>query len=123
LLVGNGEQESDLKHQCSLLDNKIKERIIFLDFVNQNEMPFIYHASDVFVLPSFSETWGLSVNEAMAAGKAVIVSDNCGCSPDLVIDEKNGYVFINNNVDSLTSSLKKIIYKKDLDHLWGLKLD
>jgi glycosyltransferase involved in cell wall biosynthesis len=46
--------------------------------------------SDVLVLPSYSEPWGLVVNEAMACGMPVIVSEKCGCAPDLVQNGKNG---------------------------------
>jgi glycosyltransferase involved in cell wall biosynthesis len=56
-------------------------------------MPVVYRLADVFVLPSKGpgETWGLSVNEAMACAKPVIVSDKCGCAADLV--HENGFVF------------------------------
>ena len=70
-------------------------RITFLGFINQKEMPVIYHASNVLVLPSAgpNETWGLCINEAMAAGKAVIASDACGATYDLVHEQQNGFVF------------------------------
>ena len=107
LLVGNGPIEKNLKTQASLLDSKTNEKIFFHDFVNQNEIPMFYDSCDVFVLPSISETWGLSVNEAMAAGKAVIVSDTCGCYFDLVKEGINGYVFRSNNLDSLVAAMNK----------------
>jgi glycosyltransferase involved in cell wall biosynthesis len=53
-------------------------------FVNQSELPAYYHAADILVLPSDTETWGLVVNEAMAAGALPVVSDMVGCAPDLV---------------------------------------
>lgn len=53
-------------------------------FVNQSELPAYYHAADILVLPSETETWGLVVNEAMAAGAVPVVSDMVGCAPDLV---------------------------------------
>ena len=70
-----------------------------MDFQNQSEMPKVYHSCDVLVLPSQGpgETWGLAVNEAMASGKAVLVSDKCGCYPDLVQDNINGFVFKSND--------------------------
>ena len=53
-------------------------------FVNQSELPNYYHAAHILVLPSQMETWGLVVNEAMAAGTLPVVSDRVGCGPDLV---------------------------------------
>jgi glycosyltransferase involved in cell wall biosynthesis len=74
-------------------------------------MPDVYSSSDVFILPSQGpgETWGLSVNEAMASGLAVIVSDQCGCAADLVVDGENGFVFESKHEISLMKSMEKII--------------
>ena len=49
---------------------------------------------DIFILPSVGpgETWGLAINEAMASGRPVIVSDKVGCATDLVEENKNGIV-------------------------------
>jgi glycosyltransferase involved in cell wall biosynthesis len=54
-------------------------------------MPAIYDLADIFVLASHREPWGLAVNEAMNAGCAVVVSDECGCAADLV-DRDCGHV-------------------------------
>lgn len=51
-----------------------------------------YAAADVFVLPSYKEPWGLVVNEAMASGLPVIVTDAVGSSDDLVEKGKNGLI-------------------------------
>ncbi|QNA45013.1 glycosyltransferase family 4 protein [Lacibacter sediminis] len=100
LLVGNGVLEKDAK-QLAANDN----RILFLDFQNQQQMPIVYRLGDVFVLPSKGpgETWGLSVNEAMACGRAVIVSDKCGCAADVVCG--NGIVFEAENKQDLQRAL------------------
>jgi glycosyltransferase involved in cell wall biosynthesis len=90
ILVGNGPLENELKEKAAG-----DKRIIFIDFQNQQTMPVVYHLADVFILPSNGpgETWGLAVNEAMACGKPVIVSDKAGCAEDLVKPAVNGYVF------------------------------
>ena len=56
-------------------------------------MPGWLAQSDVLVLPSKSEPWGLVVNEAMVCGMPVVVSDTCGCVGDLVRDGANGFTF------------------------------
>ncbi len=90
VLTGNGELETELKNHAG-----DKKNIHFMGFQNQQRMPAIYQLADVFVLPSKGpgETWGLSVNEAMASGKPVLVSDKCGCAFDLVEEGKTGYTF------------------------------
>lgn len=90
LFVGNGPLEENLKNTA--LGNK---NIHFLPFQNQSMMPVVYRLGSFYCLPSSGpgETWGLAVNEAMASGKAVLVSKKCGCSTDLVENGTNGYIF------------------------------
>lgn len=65
-----------------------------LPFQNQSRMPVAYRLGDVFVLPSaYAETWGLAVNEALACGRPVLVSDRVGCAEDVVEPGWNGLVF------------------------------
>ncbi len=104
LITGNGVSETELKLLCEHNNN-----ICFMGFQNQLAMPALYACSNVFVLPSKSETWGLAVNEAMAAGKAVVLSDTCGAAFDLVEDGANGFVFENNNLASLKKCLQYFI--------------
>ncbi|RZK36073.1 MAG: glycosyltransferase [Pedobacter sp.] len=123
LFVGNGELDENLKRAVKSLtnpppapskggqDSSMKERIHFLDFKNQSEMPMIYQACDLFCLPSKGpgETWGLAVNEAMAAGKAVLISDRVGCGTDLVENGKNGYIFKAQDENDLLVKLKILV--------------
>jgi glycosyltransferase involved in cell wall biosynthesis len=61
-------------------------------FVNQTRIPEMLACGDIFVLASYHEPWGLAVNEAMATGLPVVVTDRVGCAVDLVEDGGNGYV-------------------------------
>ncbi|MCS7064322.1 MAG: glycosyltransferase family 4 protein [Methylacidiphilales bacterium] len=62
----------------------------FIGFLNQTEIPQAYVAADCLVLPSdYRETWGLVVNEAMASDCPAIISDQCGCAPDLAVIPPN----------------------------------
>jgi len=105
ILVGNGEEENKLKELAFGQKN-----IFFLPFQNQKSIPAVYQLGDVFCLPSIGseETWGLAVNEAMAAGRPVIVSDSVGCAADLVEEGVNGFVFKSGNKDSLVEKLRLI---------------
>jgi glycosyltransferase involved in cell wall biosynthesis len=64
--------------------------------------------ADAFVLPSECEPWGLAVNEAMACGTAVVVSDQVGSAPDLV-DASNGAVFNAGDVQGLANALRHVL--------------
>ncbi len=117
LLVGNGPLEKELKAKKTVL--KTASRIHFLDFQNQSQMPAIYQSCDLFCLPSNSETWGLAVNEAMACGKAVLVSDKVGCAVDLVFEGKNGAVFQARSVLNLSDKLRQLCQNKALLEEYG----
>src|SRR5471032_127446 len=88
--AGSGELEGELREFARASGVPA----IFHGFVNQSELPAVYAAADVIVLPSDGlETWGLAVNEAMACGLPAVVSDAVGCGPDLVEQGVTGAVF------------------------------
>ena len=109
IIAGNGELESELKKRAEGAKN-----ISFLGFQNQKHMPILYRVANVFVLPSSGpgETWGLAVNEAMACGRAVVVSTKCGCAIDIV--NQNGFVFEAGNKEQLAAILKKFVDNPEL---------
>lgn len=110
LFVGDGILRSEIEKMASTLELK---NVAFQGFLNQQEMPKAYSLGDVLCLLSDqpSETWGLVVNEAMACGCPVIVSEACGCVPDLVEDKGSGWVVKANNLDN-TSRLFIEAYEK-----------
>lgn len=112
LFVGNGTLEEKLKAK-SEKQKANNNRIYFMDFQNQTQMPSIYQASDLFCLPSKSDTWGLAVNEAMACGKAVLVSDQVGCAVDLVKPQVNGDIFKSEDLEDLKNKLLRLVANKN----------
>ena len=65
-----------------------------LGFRNQTDMPAAYAAADCLALPSTAvETWGLVANEALACARPILVSDQCGCAPDLASGGTAGRTF------------------------------
>jgi glycosyltransferase involved in cell wall biosynthesis len=67
-------------------------RVSYLGRLSGDDVLRAYLAADLLVLPSLFEPWGLVVNEAMACGLPVIVSDRVGCADDLVRPEETGLV-------------------------------
>lgn len=117
LLIGNGILESQFKGIAAR-----NPFVCFLPFQNQSTMPLIYRLGDVFCLPSKSETWGLAVNEAMACGRPVIVSNKVGCSIDLVKQGKTGFIFNYHDRKDLEECLFSID-KKNLELMGEAALD
>jgi glycosyltransferase involved in cell wall biosynthesis len=106
VFAGDGEERAHLERRARELK---LDSIRFIGFRNQSELPSLYDLCDVFVLPSDHEPWGLVVNEAMNAGKPVIVSDRVGAGPDLVEDGINGAVFSTRDTASLADRLRGLI--------------
>jgi len=115
LFAGNGELEIQLRKKAADHQN-----VHFIDFQNQSFMPVVYQACDLFCLPSKGpgETWGLSVNEAMACRKPILVADKCGCAIDLVKPD-NGIIFQSGNSDELVAALKKLVDDTELLYNYG----
>ena len=90
-IVGDGPERGYLTELVHKLD--LSDLVEFAGTIDYDEIRDAYKNASVLILPSHSEQWGLVVNEAMASGLAVLVSQNAGCSIDLVEFGVNGYSF------------------------------
>jgi len=111
LIVGTGEKQNDLKQYC--VENQL-DQVKFLGFQNQGSLPEIYAGSDIFVLPSVDEPWGLVVNEAMSANCAIITTRHVGSACDLVCEDYNGVILEHLTVENLKNALIKCLEPKNL---------
>ena len=106
VLSGDGELRIQLEKQIDKLG--LGKCVHLPGFLQQNELlPYFAHAS-CFIHASIQEEWGLVVNEAMAAGLPVLVSNRCGCFEDLVIEEVNGFGFDPEDQQMLTQLMLKM---------------
>jgi len=105
VLVGAGSEEPALRA-------KVAERgitgVSFAGLRQADELPQYYARAKCLILASTREPWGLVVNEAMACGLPVLVSDRCGCAQELVRPGVNGFLFDPLNLDSLTAVLRRV---------------
>ncbi|MGB3292114.1 MAG: glycosyltransferase family 4 protein [Phormidesmis sp.] len=107
VFVGDGSLRSPLEQRA--IEAGTADRVKFLGFANQSQMPAIYTSSDVFVLPSEYEPFGVVVNEAMLCGCPVIVSDRVGARYDLVREGETGFVYPVRDIKVLTNILQKVL--------------
>jgi len=105
-LVGAGKLKGDLEREAQALG--IKDCVNFLGSKNLEALVPLFYNSAAMVLPSHSEPWGLVVNESLSYGCPVVVSDLCGCVPELVVDGVTGYRFRSGNVDELAAAMVKV---------------
>ena len=96
----------------SKLKAKALEQIQFTGFKNQGELRKIYAHADCLILSSDSESWGLVVNEAFASGIPAIVSEACGCAPDL-IDEYTGLIYSTANIEALAAAMFQMLKREN----------
>jgi glycosyltransferase involved in cell wall biosynthesis len=106
VFAGDGEERAILERRARELK---WDSIRFIGFRNQSELPGLYDLCDVFALPSEHEPWGLVVNEAMNAGKPVVVSDRVGAGSDLIEDGVNGLVYPTRDVAALADCLRRLV--------------
>ena len=81
-------------------------------------MPW-YAVADVFVLPTHSDAWGLTVNEAMMFGVPVITTKQAGCSSELI--DGNGFVVESGDRSAMKRSLERILVDDELRYKMGLR--
>jgi glycosyltransferase involved in cell wall biosynthesis len=101
VLLGDGPLREILNSQLSTLN--LNENVHLPGFKSYDELPLYYGLAKAFVHASTAEQWGLVVNEAIASGLPVIVSNRCGCAPELV--NGNGFTFDPTNEHELTARL------------------
>jgi glycosyltransferase involved in cell wall biosynthesis len=105
VVAGSGPLEdllvAEAKRTCS-------SNVSFLGFVNQSQLPDVYALSDIFVMPSEREPWGLVLNEAMAARLPAVVSRDVGAVPDLIIEGETGFTFPMGDWDAMAALVRRL---------------
>lgn len=103
IIVGDGADREELE---KIVRVQNIPNVFFAGGVFWKDVPKYYALSDVFILPSLSEPWGLVVNEAMICGLPVIVSEKAG-SAELIKENENGFIFNPNDKSGLISIMLK----------------
>ena len=103
IIVGDGADREELE---KIVRVQNIPNVFFAGGVFWKDVPKYYALSDVFILPSLSEPWGLVVNEAMICGLPVIVSKKAG-SAELIKENENGFIFNPNDKSGLISIMLK----------------
>lgn len=106
-IVGSGPQQHEIAQYIA--DHELHGRVRLLGSKNSEDIVTHYQTAVALMLPSTSEPWGLVVNEALSYGCPVIVSQACGCVPELVIDHKTGFSFPSDDVDALAAHMMRVI--------------
>ena len=118
VIVGDGEQRKDLETFCE--KHNLQNNVKWTGRVQYDQINDYYKSADVFILPTWEDTWGVVVLEVMLFGKPVICSTGAGSS-ELVIDGENGYVFAPHQPDKLAELMSKFMDNPSLIQKMGIK--
>jgi len=105
LLLGSGENREELQQKIE----ELKIHVYFPGFIDENNLYKYYFISDILVLPSKNEPWGLVVNEALASEIPIVVSSDVGASLDLIVTGINGYIFEVGDIKDLSNKIKEAL--------------
>lgn len=114
VIVGDGELRKDLEARAAALP---PGRVTFTGVLDQEAVTAVYRSSDVLALASAYEPWGLVVNEAAAAGLAVVATDVVGAAPELVRPGVNGAVVRAGDADAFAAALREVTDPGAIDRL------
>ncbi|TIN26416.1 glycosyltransferase family 4 protein [Mesorhizobium sp.] len=106
VLLGDGQMRAELERLRAQLG--LGTSLLMPGFIQYGDLPLYYGSAGAFIHASTTEQWGLVVNEAMASGLPVIVSERCGCAADLVEDGCNGHTFDPRDTYALTRLMLQI---------------
>lgn len=111
IFTGDGASRAELERQAASISPGM---IRFAGFVQRDQLAAYYALAEMLILPTYSDPWGLVVNEAMACSLPVIVSDVAGCAADLVMDGWNGLRVRPGDVASIAAAMAKIAGNPEL---------
>ena len=115
MLVGGGELLDALK---GLVPTHLEHRVLFTSFINdQRTVAALYRLSDALILPSDYEPWALVINEAAAAGLAIVASSVVGAAAELVREGINGRTFAAGSLPALTEALREVTAPDAIDRM------
>jgi len=111
-LIGEGPLHADLTELMAQLELK---HVTIEGAVNYPLLPRYLQNADALILPSLSETWGLVVNEAMAAGLPILLSNKVNAAESLLNDGVNGYVFDPEKIEDISNALLKLVRSEEAE--------
>lgn len=118
LLVGDGPLRGEIE---SVIREKGIRHVTLPGYAPYSDLPKYYAVADVFVHPGVGESWGVSVNESMACGVPVVLSDRIGSRVDLVREGETGFVFKTKDPISLAGCLTTMASDRKLCRTMGKK--
>ena len=113
IVAGSGPEEESLR--------ALAPGVRFLGHVDRDALVDVYADADVLVLPSWSEPWGMALNEGAAAGLPLVASEAAGATTSLIVDGENGFRFPAGDVEALRGALTTLAADPELRARMGAR--
>jgi glycosyltransferase involved in cell wall biosynthesis len=111
VFVGDGPVRSELVQRAA----EIRRGVVkFCGWVHREQITEIYALAEALIFPTYTDTWGLVVNEAMACGLPIVASEVAGCVPDLVEDGWNGFIIAPRAIEGLVRTMNMLASRPEL---------
>jgi glycosyltransferase involved in cell wall biosynthesis len=111
VFAGDGISKTELAKQAKQIT---PGTVFFPGFAQREDLAGLYALAELLVLPTHSDPWGLVVNEAMACGLPIIVSNVAGCAVDLVEDGWNGYIVPLRDAEKLSAAIDSVVQQPEM---------
>lgn len=118
VFVGDGQARHELEEQAASISPGM---IRFAGFAQREVLAAYYALAEMLILPTYTDTWGLVVNEAMACGLPVILSRAAGCATDLVTDNFNGLLVVPKDRSALACAMNRLAQQPELAKAMGAR--
>lgn len=118
VFVGDGESRRQLELQVPSISPGV---VKFSGFAHRDALAAYYALADMLILPTYTDTWGLVVNEAMVCGLPVILSRAAGCASDLVRENETGLLIPPRDVEALTNAMQGLSDQPEFRELMGIR--
>ncbi|HXD10711.1 MAG TPA: glycosyltransferase [Anaerolineales bacterium] len=107
---GKGPYEQMLRKHAQALG--LEGRVVFIGFVQPDDLPALYNSADIFIMPSPEELQSIATLEAMACGKPILAVD-ARALPELVTPGVNGYLFERNNPEAAAQGMDRLLRERE----------
>jgi glycosyltransferase involved in cell wall biosynthesis len=119
VIAGDGEERAEIER--TIQECRVSDHVHLIGAKGYTELPAYYARAGAFIHASTTEQWGLVVNEAMASGLPVLVSNRCGCAADLVKEGENGWTFDPTNTKQIAELMLRIAADESRRKNMGLR--
>ena len=116
IIIGGGNEK---ENYLSIINELSLDNVYLLDFMNKDAIFRYYDASDVFILPTREDIWGLVINEAMARGLPVVSTDRCMAGVEMIDEGQGGYIIPAESIAQMAFCISEIAQNPELRERMG----